>query len=46
MTGGFIFTVHPPCLSITLSLTLITVELFNNLNTIILINIKQLNKNP
>ena len=47
MTGGFIFAVHlPPCLSITLSLTLIIVELFNNINTIILIIIKQLNKNP
>jgi hypothetical protein len=46
MTGGFIFTVHPPCLSVTCSITLIMAELFDNLRTIILENIKQLNKNP
>jgi len=46
MIGGFIFAVHPPCRSVTHSLTLITADLFDNLRTIILISIKQLNKNP
>ena len=46
MIGGFIFAVHPPCLSVTLSITLITAEIFDNLRTIILENIKQLVKNP